>query len=232
MWDEYANYQPFTICTCACTCGSKSSQLNAHHKEHVFRFLIGLNDGYGHVISQILLIEPLPSLGKVCSLILQEEERRNIGQSFNLIQSGDSAAMYVDNSRGFISHQGQKNGGKGGNGKKDRHVCNYCGFTGHIADKCYKLHGYPLGYKPKGGNKAMANQVDSMQTTRSYGFDLNMHSSFLPGGVHPGFLAEGALQGAGVQSNLASQNHIGHSGGGSFVQASPQLPLTIVTGSM
>ena len=50
LWDEYANYQPFTICTCACTCGSKSSQLNAHHKEHVFRFLMGLNDGYGHVI--------------------------------------------------------------------------------------------------------------------------------------------------------------------------------------
>ena len=51
LWDEYANYQPFTICTCVCTCGSKSSQLNAHHKEHVFRFLMGLNNGYGHVIS-------------------------------------------------------------------------------------------------------------------------------------------------------------------------------------
>ena len=118
------------------------------------------------------------------------------------------------------------NGGKGGNGKKDRHVCNYCGFTGHIADKCYKLHGYPPGYKPKGGNKVMANQVASMQTTGSYGFDPNMHSSFLPGGVHPGFLAGEALQGASVQSNLASQNHIGHSSGGSFVQASPQLPLS------
>ena len=79
----------------------------------------------------------------MCSLILQEEKRRNIGQSFNLIQLGDFVAMYVNNSRGFISHQGKKNGGKGGNGKKDRPVCNYCGFTGHIADKCYKLHGYP-----------------------------------------------------------------------------------------
>ena len=96
---------------------------------------MGLNDGYGHVISQILPIEPLPSLSKVCSLILQEEKRRNIGQSFNLIQLGDFVAMYVNNSRGFISHQGKKNGGKGGNGKKDRPVCNYCGFTGHIADK-------------------------------------------------------------------------------------------------
>ena len=105
-------------------------------------------------------------------------------------------------------------------------LCNYCGFTGHIADKCYKLHGYPPGYKPKGGNKSMANQVASMQTTGSCGFDPNMHSGFLSGSVHLGFLARGALQGAGVQSVLASQNHIGHSGGGPFVQASPQLPLS------
>ena len=94
---------------------------------------MGLNDGYGHVISQILLIEPLPSLSKVCYLILQEEKRRNIGQSFNMIRLGDAIAMYVNNSKGFLGHQGQRNGGKGGNGKKDRPVCTYCGFTGHIA---------------------------------------------------------------------------------------------------
>nr|XP_023908905.1 uncharacterized protein LOC112020549 [Quercus suber] len=150
---------------------SKSAQLDAHYKEHVFRFLMGLNDGYGHVISQILMIEPLPSLSKVCSLILQEEKRRNIGQSFNMIQSGDSAAMLQAKRR---------------------------------------------------GNKAMANQVASMQTTGSYGFDPNVHSSFLPGGVHSGFLTGGALQGAGVQSDLASQNHNGHSGGGDSAQTSHQ----------
>ena len=60
-----------------------------------------------------------------------------------------------------------------------------------------------------------------LQTTGSCGFDPKMHSGFLPGGVHPGFLAGGALQGASVQLDLASQNHIGHSGGGSFVQTSP-----------
>ena len=42
LWDEFANYQPFTICTCACTYGSKSSHLNAQHKEHVFRFFNGI----------------------------------------------------------------------------------------------------------------------------------------------------------------------------------------------
>ena len=42
LWDEFVNNQPFTICTCACVCGSKSSQLDAQHKEHVFRFFNGV----------------------------------------------------------------------------------------------------------------------------------------------------------------------------------------------
>ncbi|KAK4585120.1 hypothetical protein RGQ29_022687 [Quercus rubra] len=29
LWDEFVNYQPFTVCTYACTCGSKTSRLEA-----------------------------------------------------------------------------------------------------------------------------------------------------------------------------------------------------------
>ena len=34
LWDEFTNYQPFTVCTC----GSEHSQLDAQHKEHIFHF--------------------------------------------------------------------------------------------------------------------------------------------------------------------------------------------------
>ena len=88
---------------------------------------MGLNDSYGNLIGQILLIEPFPSLSKVCYLVLQEEKRRNIGNTVNVVQQLDV-------------------------------VCTYCGFTGNIADKCYKLHGYTPSYRPKGGNKSMVNQ--------------------------------------------------------------------------
>ena len=88
LWDEFVNYQPFTICTCACVCGSKSSQLDAHHRKHVFRFLMGLNDSYGNLIGKILLIEPFPSLSKVCLLILQEE-KMSIGNTINMVQQLD-----------------------------------------------------------------------------------------------------------------------------------------------
>ena len=85
LWDEFMNNQPFTFCNCPCVCGSKSSQLDAQHKEHVFCFLMGLNDSYGTLIGQILLIEPFPSLSKVFSLISQEEKRRSIGNTVNVV---------------------------------------------------------------------------------------------------------------------------------------------------
>nr|GMC49423.1 uncharacterized protein LOC109151977 [Ipomoea batatas] len=51
--------------------------------------------------------------------------------------------------------------------KGDRHysnnkpkvVCSYCGFTGHTIEKCYKKHGYPPGWKPRGKNIGSANQI-------------------------------------------------------------------------
>ena len=48
-------------------------------------------------------------------------------------------------------------GGKNSKGK-DRLVCNRCGKLGHIVEKCFKLHGFPPGFKPK-GKTSMVNQV-------------------------------------------------------------------------
>ncbi|XP_075636524.1 uncharacterized protein LOC142608719 [Castanea sativa] len=132
LWDEIDNYQPFTVCTCE----SKSSQLDAQHKEHML------------------------------------------------------LSMYVNNSKGFHGNQGHNHGGKGGNSKKDRHVCTYCGLIGHIADKCYKLHGYPPGYKPKGGNKAMANQVAAVLPSRNSG---NFGVDVFPSPVNPSFMTASTL---------------------------------------
>lgn len=33
--------------------------------------------------------------------------------------------------------------------KKERPICTYYGYVGHLVDKCYKLHECPPGYKTK-----------------------------------------------------------------------------------
>ena len=72
----------------------------------------------------------------------------------------------------------------------------------------------------------MANQVASMQTSRNCGLDIlspNVHSGFWPTGLqNVGIQPFGAC----IQSDIASQNHVGHSIGGSYVQASPQVSLS------
>ena len=44
--------------------------------------------------------------------------------------------------------------------KKSRPLCTHCGLHRHSVDKCFKLHGYPPGYKPKSKPTAI-NQVSS-----------------------------------------------------------------------
>ena len=81
LWDELVYYQSFSACTCVCTYGYQWNQLNAQQKDQVFRFLMGLNDSYSTVTSQILITKQLPILNKAYSLILQEEKRRQVGQA-------------------------------------------------------------------------------------------------------------------------------------------------------
>ena len=97
----------------------------------------------------------------------EKKKHRNTVNVVQQVQQLDPVSMYVNGTRPFQVNQGhaRNNGGKGGNSKKERPICIYCGFTGHIVDKWYKLHGYPSRYKPKGGTKAMANQI-----TRGFGF--------------------------------------------------------------
>ncbi|XP_058745142.1 uncharacterized protein LOC131617890 [Vicia villosa] len=80
-------------------------------------------------------MDPLPSVPRVFSLVIQEEKQRVI----NSIASDNTEALaYAVND----SH-----GTKSKIGKKDRPICSHCGILGHIKDKCFKLHGYPPGYR-------------------------------------------------------------------------------------
>ena len=96
--------------------------------------------------------EPFPSISKVYALVLQEESHKNIGHGGSFVAKLDSIAMYV-NSKG--NNAGNANWSKGNN-KKERPLYTHYNMLGHTIDKCYKLHGYPLGYKLKG--KSNANQ--------------------------------------------------------------------------
>ena len=125
-------------------------------------FLMGLNETYTIVKGQILLMDPIPSLGNVFSLLLQDEKQRNVGKK-NTIESSALAIKTNGSSKSFNK------------AKSGRPQCAHCGVLGHVADKCYKLHRYPLGYKfkTKGSQVAsFANNVVAVDTSLDEGVNL------------------------------------------------------------
>uniref|UniRef100_A0A2N9I4I6 Integrase catalytic domain-containing protein n=1 Tax=Fagus sylvatica TaxID=28930 RepID=A0A2N9I4I6_FAGSY len=150
LWDELNNFRSIPDCSC----GALKVLLDNKQHEYVMQFLMGLNDSFSHVRAQILMTDPLPTITKAFALVVQEERQRNINIP-SLAPAGDSVALFT---RGEAPRNHY--GGKGQFIKKERPLCSHCGITGHTVDKCYKLHGYPPGYKFK--NKMhSANQTSA-----------------------------------------------------------------------
>ena len=98
---------------------------------------------------------PLPPITKVFALIVQEERQHAVNQGLSLSNDfqilGDSGISIVAAS--FNSKS-----------KQERPLYSHYGIQGHTVEKCYKLHGYPLGYKTWGKSnspKVQINQTSS-----------------------------------------------------------------------
>ncbi|MCI62971.1 retrovirus-related Pol polyprotein from transposon TNT 1-94, partial [Trifolium medium] len=68
---------PIPNCTChqRSSCAAMRLARSNHRLLHVMRFLIGLNDEFNTVKSQIFLLDLLPSITKIFSMVLQFERQ-------------------------------------------------------------------------------------------------------------------------------------------------------------
>ncbi|KAB5527661.1 hypothetical protein DKX38_021508 [Salix brachista] len=159
LWDELAIYDPLPDCLC----GKLKILHDRYDRDCVIQFLMGLSETYSNSRDQIMLLDPLPPLNRVFSMIQQQERQHLLIPS---IKTPDLMAMMAKptftSSKNFSRSTSQKtnrpycsycklpghsleNCFKVGNA--DPPQCNHCNMTGHVADKCYKLHGYPPGHK-------------------------------------------------------------------------------------
>jgi hypothetical protein len=133
-----------------------SKTLEKYEQRCIMQFLMGLNESFGAVRGQILLMDPMPPINKVFSLIRQEDRQRSIGSLH-----GSLSNPFVESTALSVKSEGPRYGAyKQSSGqKKERPLCTHCGLLGHTMDKCYKLHGYPPGYRTRGKAPAVANQT-------------------------------------------------------------------------
>lgn len=135
LWDDLDGADCVKTCQ-RCECCKAMTTKTEHSK--IIKFLAGLNESYSNARSQIIMKKHVPNLGEVYNLLDQDYSQRSI----NPIQNATAFHLTAQDPV-------QPSINAAYNNQKSRPVCSHCGYNGHTVDKCYKIHGYPPGFKHK-----------------------------------------------------------------------------------
>jgi len=108
-----------------------------------------LNEQFSPVRSHIALMDHLSSIGKVYSLLVQQERQVFVplDESKLLALSGNSFSGNSSYGRGNMNiarcRGGRSSGGRG----KGIRVCSFYGRSNHTVYTCFKKHGFPPHYQ-------------------------------------------------------------------------------------
>ena len=76
VWDELNCLMHVPNCSCRpCTCGNFKAVASILSNNQLMQFLMGLNESFDGIRSQILLLDPLPSVNKIYSMVLRIEKQ-------------------------------------------------------------------------------------------------------------------------------------------------------------
>ncbi|XP_073136145.1 uncharacterized protein [Henckelia pumila] len=151
LWDEYSSF----VALPTCECESVKTYIEHDQQHKLLQFLMGLNDSFAHVRSQILLMDPLPTVGQAYALISQEESHRSLMVPPSSLSDLGTSAFYSAQNKPEVR-------------KKEPLYCVYCNWPGHTKATCFKLVGYPPGHRfykgsGKGQNYTHPRMVQSNQ---------------------------------------------------------------------
>ena len=152
LWEEYKNYIELPVCTYGrCECNAALLWEQMQKRGRVTKFLMGLNETYEQMRRHILMLKPIPTIEEAFNIVAQDERRKSIKHALktDLVAfhaSGSStfpsgvSPEYMDPSEYVAAYNTYRPRG-------NRPLCTHCGQLGHTVVKCFKLHGYPPGFK-------------------------------------------------------------------------------------
>ncbi|XP_073307117.1 uncharacterized protein [Primulina huaijiensis] len=144
LWDERDALYSFPQCSCS----AMKDVLQFQQNQKTMKVLMGLNEIYATVRGQILLMDPLPTINKTHSLVLQEEKQR--GMPNRGAPLTEPSAFVVKNNMHRLERfpTPKRPHLQCETCNKPRHTgetcrahlkCDYCGWSGHTVDICRKL---------------------------------------------------------------------------------------------
>ncbi|XP_076933105.1 uncharacterized protein LOC143598896, partial [Bidens hawaiensis] len=99
------------------------------------------SDVYDMIRSNILMMQPLPSINRAYGILMQDKKQKEIHTTTDFTAS---SASINASSGGPVS---------GGTGENRTLVCTHYKRNGHSVNKCYKLIGFPKDFKFTKGKK-------------------------------------------------------------------------------
>ncbi|KAG4982462.1 hypothetical protein JHK87_027211 [Glycine soja] len=137
LWESLSELKP----SHSYTCGGIKPWCDFEQMEYAMQFLMGLHESFSTIKGQFLSMDPFPSVTKVFTLVVQEENKKVVGVSTSA--SEVSHAFALKTSSATRNHPDNRFKGS----SKNHPLCAHCGMLGHTQDRCFKLHGYPPNYK-------------------------------------------------------------------------------------
>ena len=100
-----------------------------------------------------MLLELLPNINKVFSLVIQQERELNLSlDSKILLAKGSRPAGFTAGSQNLsqdssASSQNFSQGSFAGSKPSNTKHCTFCNKPRHTEETCYRKHGFPPGFK-------------------------------------------------------------------------------------
>ncbi|KAM3201462.1 putative protein isoform X1 [Capsicum annuum] len=132
LWDELDVLVPSPGCNCA----EDKPYIEHLQQQRLLIFLMGLNETFSHVRSDIHLKLKTPSVNQAYSIVVQEESQRLLG----VVRSTKEP---------FTMLAGKGNTFKDEKKPQSGEACEICGYRNHVTADCYRLVGFPPDFRSK-----------------------------------------------------------------------------------
>ncbi|XP_059286871.1 uncharacterized protein LOC132040263 [Lycium ferocissimum] len=179
LWDELTISIDYPPCTCAC----KEEWVKLEGDQRVYQFLAGLNESYSGIRRSILMMKPLPDLDSVYSMLIHDEQQSELQASLpSFASESTSFSAGAQRYPQRVNFEPKRPNFPTNNMSNNTSslFCKYCKRTGHVIDKCHRLHGYPPNFqftKGKKGSAACVQGVDFSSPAESSGSHVTVTKS-------------------------------------------------------
>jgi len=151
LWDELGGCLELPNCKC-----TKEFNLIKHFEgDRVHQVLMGLDtERFGTIRSNLLAIEPLPSLNRVYAAVLREERQQTMAKGMENQTTMEASAFKV------VSMNRAK--------LPNRLRCTHCQKLGHEQSQCYELIAYPPNWQNCRSNQQHKSIIRSGAGARNH----------------------------------------------------------------